>query len=547
MGCSSCSTTTTGGAPSGCQSNGTCGTSGCNKLNVYNWLSDMILPDGQKTFPVVEVRFKGSRKEFFKNVNALELKAGDLVAVEGNPGHDIGTVSIVGELVRLQLKKKNVDENSTEVKALYRHAKGYDIEKYEQVKTLEVNTMFEARTIALELGLQMKLSDVEYQGDGKKATFYYTADERVDFRELIKRLADKFKTRIEMRQISMRQEASRLGGIGSCGRELCCSTWLTDFKAVSTSAARYQNLSLNPIKLAGQCGKLKCCLNYELDSYMDAVKDFPDTNIKLEMQKGYAKHIKTDIFKRLMWYSFTSTERREDTFYVPDAWVPLSVDRVKEIIAMNKSGAKPDELKTDIEIEVKEKTHDYENVVGQDSITRLDKVKKKKGKSNKQGNKPQQAAAGQQQNQAREPRAQGQQQKPAQQNQNREPRVQGGQQQKPAQQNQNREQRPQGQQPKPVQAQQPKTEQPVNPNQNKEQRPAQQNQNQQQRNPQNKNQGQQQQGQKPQQQQGPRPQQQAQQSKPATPQQNPEPKPVQQNPAPAAPGQRQRQSPPPEN
>lgn len=347
----------------------------------------MTLPDGQKPFHIVEVRFKGSRKEFFKNTNSIPLKAGDVVAVEGNPGHDIGTVSIAGELVRLQLKKKGIDENSAEIKTLYRLAKGYDLEKWEEVKALEVKTMFDSRTIALELKLQMKLSDVEFQGDGKKATFYYTAEDRVDFRELIKRLADRFKTRIDMRQIGMRQEAARLGGIGSCGRELCCSTWLTDFKAVTTSAARYQNLSLNQIKLAGQCGKLKCCLNYELDSYIDAVKDFADTNIKLELQNGYAKHVKTDIFKRIMWYSFVPHERKEGFQFGSDAWIQLSIERVNEIIEMNKQGIKPAELKTDIEIAFKEVTHDYENVVGQDSITRLDKKKKSKKKS---GNKDRQ-------------------------------------------------------------------------------------------------------------------------------------------------------------
>jgi cell fate regulator YaaT (PSP1 superfamily) len=379
MGCSTCATTE-GNKPGGCQNNGTCGTSGCNKLNVYNWLADMALPDNHQPFDIVEVRFKGSRKEFFRNVNKVPLREGDVVAVEGNPGLDIGTVSIAGELVRLQLRKKGIAENAPELKSLYRLAKGYDLEKWAEVKALEISTMYESRTIAIELGLQMKLSDVEYQGDGKKATFFYTADERVDFRELIKRLADKYKTRIEMRQIGLRQEASRLGGIGSCGRELCCSTWLTEFKAVTTSAARYQNLSLNQIKLAGQCGKLKCCLNFELDSYLDAIKDFPDTSIKLELKNGYARHVKTDIFKGIMWYSFNSNERKDEFQFAANTWVQLSVERIKEIIALNKKSIKPDELKTDIEVITKEKLLDYENVVGQDSITRLDKKKKKKKK-----------------------------------------------------------------------------------------------------------------------------------------------------------------------
>lgn len=233
--------------------------------------------------------------------------------------------------------------------------------------------MYRARTIAVRLKLQMKISDVEYQGDKTKAVFYYTADERVDFRELIKVLAEEFKVRIEMRQIGSRQEASRLGGIGSCGRELCCSTWLTDFRSVSTGAARYQQLSLNPMKLAGQCGKLKCCLNYELDSYMDAIKDFPDvTNVKLETEKGIAFHQKTDIFKRTMFFSFTKE---------PDNFIPLSVDRVKEIIEMNKSGLKPADVIDKKFIELpKEKILDYENVVGQDSLTRFDRDKKRKNK-----------------------------------------------------------------------------------------------------------------------------------------------------------------------
>jgi len=383
MGCSTCSTTdSTNGTPAGCKSNGTCGTGGCNKLNVYNWLSDMVLPEGHKPFDVLEVRFKGSRKEFFRNVNNLELKVGDIVAVEGNPGHDIGEVSMVGELVRFQLRKKNLSDTAVEIKTLYRVAKQADIDKWNEVKGLEFNTMHRSRTIALQLGLRMKLSDVEYQGDGKKATFFYTADERVDFRELIKKLADEFKVRIEMRQIGMRQEAARLGGIGSCGRELCCSTWLTDFKIVSTSAARYQNLSLNPLKLAGQCGKLKCCLNYELDTYMDALKDIPESNIRLSLSKGTMVHRKTDIFKRVMWYNLIPEvkDSEERTPFVPENWVPLSVERVKEIIELNKRGQKPDDAGM---LEMEDTTEDdmhYKDVVGQDSLTRMDRKKKKKKK-----------------------------------------------------------------------------------------------------------------------------------------------------------------------
>ncbi len=389
MGCSSCSSATGSGSPAGCRNNGTCGTGGCNKLNVYNWLADMYLPEGQKPFDIVEVRFKGSRKEFYRNSNNLDLHVGDMVAVEGNPGHDIGEISMVGELVRFQLRKRGLKEDSHEIKTLYRLAKDADIEKWKEVKSLEFETMHGSRTTALQLGLKMKLSDVEYQGDGKKATFFYTADDRVDFRELIKRLADQFKVRIEMRQIGMRQEAARLGGIGSCGRELCCSTWLSDFKIVSTSAARYQNLSLNPIKLAGQCGKLKCCLNYELDTYMDAVRDIPESNVKLQTGKGIMVHRKTDIFKRIMWYNLIpEVKEGEERGFVPEQWVPMSVDRVKEIIAMNKAGQRPDDFGA-MDLDDDEDDLGYDDVVGQDSLTRMDrKKKKKKKKKDDRGNKP---------------------------------------------------------------------------------------------------------------------------------------------------------------
>jgi len=391
MGCSSCSTATDSGTPAGCRNNGTCGTGGCNKLNVYNWLSDMHLPAGQKAYDIVEVRFKGSRKEYFRNVNALDVHVGELVAVEGNPGHDIGEVSMVGELVRFQIRKRGMKEDSAEIKQLYRAARDTDIEKYNEMKGLEADTMHGSRKAALTLGLKMKISDVEYQGDGKKATFYYTAEDRVDFRELIKRLADQFKVRVEMRQIGMRQEAARLGGIGSCGRELCCSTWLTDFKVVSTSAARYQNLSLNPIKLAGQCGKLKCCLNFELDSYMDAIRDIPESNIKLQTAKGLMVHRKTDIFKRIMWYALLpDVKPGEDRPFVgAEQWIPMSVDRVKEIIVMNKAGQKPEDAGA-LELEDDAEELGYDDVVGQDSLTRMDRKKKKK-KKKKSGEKPQAA------------------------------------------------------------------------------------------------------------------------------------------------------------
>jgi cell fate regulator YaaT (PSP1 superfamily) len=313
------------------------------------------------------------------------------VAVEANPGHDVGEVSMIGELVRFQLKKKNIAENSTEIKKLYRIAKPGEIEKWKQLKEKEHETMHRSREIALTLKLKMKLSDVEYQGDGKKATFFYTADERVDFRELIIKLAEAFRVRIEMRQIGMRQEASRLGGIGSCGRELCCSTWLTDFKSVATSAARYQNLSLNPLKLAGQCGKLKCCLNYELDSYLDALKDIPDSSNKLETERGVAFHRKTDIFRRMMWYSYAPVRGQSDEYVdMSDAnnWIALPAEQVKDIMNMNKSGKKPADLGKSFDFIEPEKIG-YDDVVGQESLTRMmDKKGKKKRKKKRRKNKP---------------------------------------------------------------------------------------------------------------------------------------------------------------
>ncbi|MBK1438507.1 hypothetical protein JHJ32_00780 [Parapedobacter sp. ISTM3] len=381
MGCSSCSSGGgCGSTPAGCQNNGACMTSGCNKLDVYDWLADMDMPTNYKPFNIVEVRFKGSRKDFYVNHENLYLEMGEMVAVEPNTGgYDIGHVSMTGELVRLQLKKNNVDPASV-TKKVYRKVTDADIKKWQAAKDLEWETMHRARKLALDLGLSMKISDVDYQGDKSKATFYYTADGRVDFRELIKRMAEAFRIRIEMRQIGMRQEASRLGGIGSCGRELCCSTWLTDFKTVSTSAARYQNLSLNTLKLAGQCGKLKCCLNYELDSYMDALKDIPNNIERIETQKGVAFLQKTDIFKKLMWFSYPGEEN----------WIPLTTDRVKEIHHLNKEGIKPEDIGAVVIEAVAEKVvnYDYENVVGQDSLTRLDERNKKKRKQAKNKRKP---------------------------------------------------------------------------------------------------------------------------------------------------------------
>ena len=303
MACNSC-TTGKDGQPRGCKNNGTCGKDSCNKLTVFDWLSNMSLPNGETPFNCIEVRFKNGRKHYYKNPENLSLRIGDVVATQTKSGHDVGMVTLAGELVRVQMKRKKVEEDSEEVLKIYRIASQRDIDIWQTARDKEEAMKVKARQFAIDLKLQMKISDIEYQGDASKATFYYTADERVDFRELIKVFAKEFRTRIEMKQIGLRQEAARLGGIGSCGRELCCSTWLTDLRSVSTSAARYQQLSLNPQKLAGQCGKLKCCLNYELDSYLDALKDFPKTEIKLQTEKGVAVCQKTDIFKRHMWYAY---------------------------------------------------------------------------------------------------------------------------------------------------------------------------------------------------------------------------------------------------
>ena len=352
-------------------------------MEVYDWLSNLDMPSNYKPFQVIEVKFKGARKEFYLNNDDIYLEIGELIAVEGSTGgYDIGHVSLTGELVRTQMKRRKTPLDQV-TRKVYRKATEADVDKWKLAKDLEWETMHKARTLALDLRLSMKISDVDYQGDKTKATFFYTAEGRVDFRELIKKMAETFRIRIEMRQIGMRQEAGRLGGIGSCGRELCCSTWLTNFKTVSTAAARYQNLSLNTLKLAGQCGKLKCCLNYELDTYLDALKDIPDRVENLQTEVGTARHQKTDIFKKLMWFAYPNQED----------WIPLKVDRVKEIMAMNKKGQKPSNLKDEavelLTTTIVEKSPDYENVVGQDSLTRLDdKPRNKNNRNNNNRNKP---------------------------------------------------------------------------------------------------------------------------------------------------------------
>jgi cell fate regulator YaaT (PSP1 superfamily) len=365
------------GCGSGGCSSGGCSTGGCSKLNTYDWLGMMEMPAYMKPFDVVEVRFKGTRKEFYRNVNNLDITLGDLVVVEMENGFDFGHVATKGEMCKLQLRKAGLAEDG-EFRRINRRANEADIAKYNENKELEVPTMYKARSISMELGLSMKLSDVEYQGDRRKATFYYTAEDRVDFRELIRKLADSFKVRVEMRQIGYRQEAGRLGAIGSCGRELCCSTWLTDFKLVQTSAARYQNLSLNPLKLSGQCGRLKCCLNFELDAYTEAWKEFPDSdNVRLEFVSGAYKSVKTDILKKVMWFMPLDM--------IGGEWVSLPVHKVREYMDLNKRGEKPElEIRRPVPKVVE---YEFKNDMGTESLTRLDERSKPKSKNKNRNNR----------------------------------------------------------------------------------------------------------------------------------------------------------------
>ena len=384
MGCTSCASGADG-QPKGCKNNGTCGTDGCNKLTVFDWLSNMALPANMTPYTGVEVRFKNGRKHFYQNNSDLSLSIGDVVATEAESGHDIGQVTLTGELVRVQMKKKKENPDATKLPKIYRKATQKDIDIWQAVRDREADVQKRSRQIAIRLGLKMKISDVEFQGDASKVVFYYTAEERVDFRELIKEFARTFNSRIEMKQVGFRQEAARLGGIGSCGRELCCSTWLTDFRTVNTSAARYQQLSLNPQKLAGQCGKLKCCLNFELDTYMDALKEFPRTDVKLKTEKGFAACQKTDIFKGLMWFAYERDGMN---------WHTLEVAKVNEIIAINKKGNTVASLEEYVEEIVIKETELYSNVVGQDSLTRFDQPKKSRNNKRRNNRKRTTVAAG---------------------------------------------------------------------------------------------------------------------------------------------------------
>lgn len=369
MGCSSCSSNSSG-VPGGCKNNGTCGTDGCNKLTVFDWLSNMETVNENGRSTLIEVRFKNGRKEYYDNYENLSISIGDLVAVKAEKGYDIGFVTLKGGLIAIQLKKKKITKKLDEFLRVIRKATQKDIDIWTKARGREEDFKKKSRELAISLKLKMKISDVEFQGDDSKAIFYYTAPGRVDFRQLIRDMARQFNTRIEMKQIGLREEASRLGGIGSCGRELCCSTWLTDFRSVTTSAARYQQLSLNPQKLAGQCGKLKCCLNYELDFYQEALKDFPKSNSKILTEKGIAYCQKIDIFKGLLWFVY-----KNDSV----DWHQLSVDNVKEILKINAKGEKIESLE---QYTIYETSSDvsFENVVGQDSLTRFDYKKKNRNK-----------------------------------------------------------------------------------------------------------------------------------------------------------------------
>ncbi len=391
MGCTSCGT----GKPNGCKSNGGCSSGGCNRLNVHDWLSNLPLDDIESSCKIVEVSFnQGSRIDFYRNNTVHFFTKGDIIAVEGISGFDVGTVNLTGELVRIQLKKKRIDEKAGDFKRILRLATDNDIAKWKETKARERQVLVRSRAIARQLNLDLKMTEVEIQADARKATFFYIADERVDFRELIRLYANEFKVKVEMKQIGARQEAGKVGGIGSCGRELCCSTWLTDFKSVNTNAARYQNLSINQTKLSGQCGRLKCCLNYELDTYLDALQYFPDDADVIEVAKGRAFLVKKDIFRNLMWYSMADSTKH----------YPLTIESVKKIKDQNKEGIKPAALET-VEIiseKPKEVEPEFVDVVGQISLKALEKNSRKrrsgdrkntsKNKNQPKNNQPQKSA-----------------------------------------------------------------------------------------------------------------------------------------------------------
>ncbi|MBO9633836.1 MAG: hypothetical protein J7578_12030 [Chitinophagaceae bacterium] len=480
MGCSSCGT---GGKVAGCKSNGGCSTGGCNRMNVFDWLVNLPINDEDSACKVIEVSFNnGSRKDYFRNSTVHLLEKGDMITVEGVSGFDVGSVSVTGEVVRMQLKKKGLNEFEPEMKKVLRRSSDKDLEIWQQNKGREKEALIHSRAIAKQLNLAMKVSEVEIQADGRKATFFYIADDRVDFRELIKVYAREFKLKVEMRQIGARQEAAKVGGIGSCGRELCCSTWLSDFKSVNTTAARYQNLSINQSKLSGQCGRLKCCLNYELDTYLDALQSFPDNADNIQVAKGTANLIKKDIFKNLMWYMLPDSNKQ----------YPLSIERVRKIKQLNAQGVIPDELEpVDVTTnKPKEVEPEFVDVVGQISLRSLEKAEKKKrhqgkdqkggGHQQKQGNqpKPTQQSRPPQQGQRPQQGQQAQGQKPQQQQrpqQQQQQKPQQGQAQRPQQQKpQQQGQKPQQQGQKPQQGQQGNGQKPQQNNQQQGQKPQQQ-------------------------------------------------------------------------
>jgi len=427
MGCGSggCGTSKDG-APGGCQSHGSCSSGGCNRMNVHDWLANLPFSDPESGCRVIEVSFNnGSRKDFYRNTTLHQYEKGDMIAVEGVSGFDVGMVNMTGELVRLQMKKRKVDEKSPDIRKVLRRATEADIAKMIESKAREAQVLIRSRAMARQLKLELKMAEVEVQADSRKATFFYIADDRVDFRELIKLYATEFKVKVEMRQIGARQEAGKVGGIGSCGRELCCSSWLTDFKSVNTNAARYQNLSINQTKLSGQCGRLKCCLNYELDTYMDALQFFPDDADMLEMEKSRAFLVKKDIFRNLMWYTMPDSNKQ----------YPLTIERVKKIKELNKQGIRPADLEP-VEVvssKPKEIEPTYADVVGQISLKALEKTSRKRRDQERGG----QQGGGGKQRQGRGGGGGGQQRQQPQQGQNQNRQQGSGNQQ-------NRQQKPAG-------------------------------------------------------------------------------------------------------
>lgn len=434
MACGSCGTAK-GDAPGGCQSKGSCASGSCNRMNVHDWLANLPFSDPESSCRIVEVSFNnGSRKDYFKNTTLHYFERGEMIAVEGVNGFDVGMVNLTGELVRLQLKKHKIDEFNPDIKKVLRRATDIDLAKMKENKAREAQVLIRSRAMARVLKLELKMAEVEVQADGRKATFFYIADDRVDFRELIKQYAGEFKVKVEMRQIGARQEAGKVGGIGSCGRELCCSTWLTDFKSVNTNAARYQNLSINQTKLSGQCGRLKCCLNYELDTYMDALQFFPNDADMLETAKGRAFLVKKDIFRNLMWYTMAESNKQ----------YPLTLEMVKKIKLQNREGIRPEELETAEVVtgKPKEIEPEYADIVGQISLKSLEKTTRKRRdkersqQTQQRGGQPQQGQGNRSGNQQR-----GGQKPPQEGGQQRQRPQQGQQQQRPPQQKP-----PQGQQ-----------------------------------------------------------------------------------------------------